>query len=126
MFQINWKTLYRKHLLVWRCKISANRANHVNLRAYMTQKTVHHWHGTTTDDHPHNLSPMRHNPSHKYMHTTNKGAHKHTHTHKHYTYWLTKWHVHTHHTYYKFINIILCTWWRLNIDIMMLTIKFIL
>ena len=38
------KKLYRKLLLVWRCKTS--RVNYVKVRAYVTPKMIHHWHGT--------------------------------------------------------------------------------
>ena len=137
-FKLIKKTLNRKLLLVWRCKISTNRVNHLKVRAYMTPETVHHWHGTN-----HWRAPTQ---------SISNEAHSLTCIHEH-----NKQRVHTNihipkdithidsqsdmFTCIKFImlinirlcmwfimliNIRLCMWWTLNKDIIMLTITFIL
>ena len=82
--------------------------------------------GLTTDAHPHNPLSMRHNYSHAYIHTTNKGCTQ-TYTYRQTLHILT--HMFTHITFIMLIlnfriNIILYMWWRFSIDIM-LTITFI-
>lgn len=111
-------------------KFSTNRVNKVKVRAYMTPKTVHHWHGTN-----HWCAPTQSIVNeaqlltciHAYIHTTNKGC---TQT---YTYPQTysQGDMFTHITFIMLImnfriNIISYMWWWLSIDIMMLTITFIL